>query len=260
MNAARIADQVNQVDRDLAEVDEQVEAGELDEATADRLRSAYRSERGALEKQLDDIEPEPIKPGEAVASAGRSKTRSLVGASIVGIGVVVIALAAMFSLQERTPAGESTDGVATEVLEGGGSGADLASVSLDEMEAVVAQNPDIPGMRIALADRYVEAGNYSKALEHYMVVLALEPENSEALARVGWLTFLSGEPTLAAPFVERALAIEPDFPQAYWFLANIRIEIGDASGALESLQRLLAYDLPAEIRAQAEALLEEATS
>ncbi|MEA3510400.1 MAG: tetratricopeptide repeat protein [Actinomycetota bacterium] len=259
MNAARIADQIAQVDRDLAEVDEQVEIGELDEATADRLRSAYRAERGALEKQLDDIEPVLVVSDETAGPAGRSKSRSLAGAAIVGVGVVVIAVVAVFSIQERTPAGEATDGVATEVLEGG-AGADLASVSLDEMEIVVAQNPDIPGMRIALADRYVDAGNYSKALEHYMVVLDLEPENPEALARVGWLTFLAGELTLAAPFVERALAIDPEFPQAYWFLANIRIGNGDAAGAIGPLERLLAFELPIEIRTQAEALLDEARS
>ncbi|MEA2010717.1 MAG: tetratricopeptide repeat protein [Actinomycetota bacterium] len=259
MNAARIADQIAQVDRDLAEVDEQVEVGELDEATADRLRSAYRAERGALEKQLDDIEPVLVVSDEADGPTGRSKSRSWAGAAIVGVGVVVIAVVAVFSLQERTPAGEATDGVATEVLEGAG-GADLASVSLQEMEAVVAQNPDIPGMRIALADRYVAEGNYSKGLEHYMVVLDLDPDDPEALARVGWLTFLSGEPSLAAPFVERALVIQPDFPQAYWFLANIRMEVGDAVGAIDPLQRLLAYELPIDVRAEAEALLAEARS
>ena len=259
MNAARIADQIAQVDRDLAEVDDQVDADELDEATADRLRSAYRSEREALEKQLDGIESMPVEPTDAGVPVGRSKTRSLVGAGVIGFGVVVIALVAVFSLQERTPAGEATDGVATEVLEGGG-GSGMASVGLEEMEAIVAQNPDVAGMRIALADLYVDEGNFSKGLEHYMVVLALEPENPEALARVGWLTFLSGEPSLAAPFVERALVIEPDFPQAYWFLANIRMEIGDALGAIDPLRRLLAYELPVEVRAQAEALLEEAQS
>lgn len=259
MNAARIADQIAQVDRDLVEVDEQVEAGELDEATAVRLRSAYRVERGELEKQLDGIETTSIVADDAAVPTGRSKTRSLVGAGVIGVGVVVIALVAVFSLQERTPAGEATDGVATEVLEGGG-GSDLASVSLDEMEVVVAQNPDIPGMRIALADRYVDAGNYSKALEHYMVVLNLEPDDADVLARVGWLTFLAGEPSLAGPFVERALVIQPDFPQAYWFLANIRMALDDSLGAIDPLERLLAYELPTEIRAEAEALLEEARS
>ena len=38
--------------------------------------------------------------------------------------------------------------------------------------------------------------------------------------------------------------IEPDFPQAYWYLANVRIQMDDPAGAIEPLERLLAYDLP----------------
>ena len=262
MNAARIADQIDQVDRDLAEVDEQVEAGELDEATAERLRSAYRKERAALEDQLSSIDttptdesPEPSDPKPQTLSRGRA----IAGTVIVGIAAVVVTVVAVFSLQERTPAGESTDGVATAVLEDGG-GRDLSSVGLDEMEGVVAQNPDVPGMRLALADRYVEAGDYSKALGHYMIVLEQEPESATALARVGWLTFLSGEGELAEPFIVRAIALEPDFPQAYWYLANVRIETGSPQGAIEPLERLLAYELPPEVRAQAEAMLSEVRS
>jgi tetratricopeptide (TPR) repeat protein len=259
MNPERIADQIEQVDRDLAEVDEQVELGEIDEATAARLRKAYRNERVTLEEQLEGIDGAPSLVGPGDAPGKRSKGRAITGTVIVGIAAIIVAVVAVFSLQERTPAGESTDGVATDVLENGG-GRDLATVSLEEMEAVVAQNPDIPAMRIALADRYVEAGDYSKALDHYMVVLDQEPEDATALARVGWLTFLSGETELAEPFIVRAIAVEPDFPQAYWYLANVRIQMDDAPGAIEPLERLLAYELPPEVRAEAEAMLAEARS
>jgi tetratricopeptide (TPR) repeat protein len=259
VNAARIADQIDQVDRDLAEVDEQVDAGELDEATAERLRSAYQSERAALEAQLDDVATPKEDTPASTGPAPRSRGRAVAGTVIVGIAALVVAVVAVFSLQERTPAGESTDGVATAALENGG-GRDLSSVGLEEMEAVVAQNPDIPGMRLALADRYVEAGDYSRALEHYMVVLDQEPENATALARVGWLTFLSDEAELAEPFIVRAIAIEPDFPQAYWYLANVRIQVGNVEGAIEPLERLLTYDLPDDVRAQAELMLEEVRS
>jgi thioredoxin-like negative regulator of GroEL len=259
VNTARIADQIEQVDRDLAEVEDQVELGELDEETAERLRSAYRIERSALEEQLLSIAAAPTPVVEADAPARRSKGRAIAGTVIVGIAAIAVTVIAVLSLQDRTPAAESTDGVATEVLEAGG-GRDLDSVSLDEMEAVVAQNPDIPAMRVALADRYVEAGDYSRALEHYMVVLDQEPENATALARVGWLTFLSGEIELAEPFIVRAIAIEPDFPQAYWYLANVRIQMDDPQGAIEPLERLLAYELPADVRSQAEAMLAEARS
>ena len=259
MNAARIADQIDQVDRDLAEVDEQVDAGELDGATAERLRSAYQSERAALEAQLADVATQEEDTPATTEPATRSHGRAIAGTVIVGTAALVVAVVAVFSLQERTPAGESTDGVATVALENGG-GRDLSSVGLEEMEAVVAQNPDISGMRLALADRYVEAGDYSRALEHYMVVLDQEPEDATALARVGWLTFLSDEAELAEPFIVRAIAIEPDFPQAYWYLANVRIQMGDVEGAIEPLERLLTYDLPDDVRAQAELMLQEVRS
>lgn len=259
MSTARIADEIEQVDRDLAEVDQQVELGELDQKTAERLRGAYRRERSALEEQLAGIEAEPRVATAADSPAGRSTGRAIAGTVIIGVAVIVVAVVAVFSLQERTPAGESTDGVATEVLESGG-GRDLGSIGVDEMEAVVAQNPDIPAMRVALADRYVEEGDYSKALEHYMVVLDQEPENATALARVGWLTFLSGEIELAEPFIVRAIRLEPDFPQAYWYLANVRIQMDDPAAAIEPLERLLAYDLPPDVRTQAEAMLVEARS
>ncbi len=264
MNTARIADQIAQVDRDLAEVDEQVEMGELDEATADRLRSAYRTERSALEERLstgaDEVESDDAAT-EPAAAATRSKSRAIIGTAVVGVAVVAVAVVAVFSLQDRTPAAEVTDGVATDVLEGGaGAARDLSTVTPEEMEAVVAENPDIPAMRMALADRYLQVGDYSKALEHYMIVLDQDPENSTALARVGWLTYLNGEAELAEPFLVKALEIEPDFPQAYWFLANVRIELGDTAGAVEPLQELLTYELPTEVRTEAEAMLEQAQS
>ncbi len=263
MKAARIADQIAQVDLDLAEIEEQVEMGELDDATAERLRSAYRSERGALEEKLDAMsQPEEKPPDDedrpiANAPEGRTSGRAIAGTAIVGIAALVVAVVAVFSLQEQTPAGEMTDGVATEVLEGQG-GVDLSSITAEEMETVVAQNPDIPGMRVALAQRYLENGNLDKGLEHYTIALEQQPDDPPTNAWVGWLTFLSGDMVSAEPYVVRALDLEPDYPQAYWFLANIRFERGDLIGAISPLERLLGYELPSDVRADVDAMLKEA--
>jgi cytochrome c-type biogenesis protein CcmH/NrfG len=268
VKAAQITDQIEQVDRDLAEIDEQLEMGDLDEATAERLRSAYQTERATLQEQLARIQTtdSSSEKGAKIVGPpeGRSRGRAIAGAAIVGIAAVVVVVIAIFSLQEQTPAGEMTDGVATDVLEGGTVGGqattDLSSVSAADMEAVVAENPEIVGMRMALAELYVEEGNPSKALEHYMIVLDLEPENADALVRIGWLTSISGDPALAEPFFVRALAIDPDYPQAYWFLASVRLEIGDKEGAIGPLEALLTYEIPTDIRTEAMALLEEARS
>jgi cytochrome c-type biogenesis protein CcmH/NrfG len=244
-------DQIEQVDRDLAEVAAQVEAGEIDEATAERLRAGYERERASLlaaEAEMNDRPPPKRSPGRAIA-----------GGALLTVGVVAIALFAIVSMRDDSPAEEVTDGIATDVLEGSG-GVDLSEVTIEEMEAVVAANPSIIGMRLALAQRYVDAGDHSSALQHYLTVLDQEPNQPEALAMVGWLSYLAGEAELAEPFVEKALAVEPDYPLALWFLANIEVAIGDDDAAAKALEQLLAYDLPSDIRDEAELLLKETGS
>jgi len=269
VNVARITDQIAQVDRDLAEIDEQVQLGELDDDTANRLRSAYRSERSSLEDQLASIEASgsTADDGDKVdadgppARQGRSRRRSIAGTAIVGSAVIAVAVVAVFSLQERTPAGEMSDGVATEVASDvmeGQTGVDLDSVTAEQMEVVVAQNPDIPGMRIALANRYLEEGNLEGALYHYEIALEQEPDEPSTVAWVGWLTFLLGDPEGAEPYVVRAIEIEPEYPQAYWFLANIRYESGDLEGTIVPVEKLLTYELPEEVREEAVTMLAEA--
>jgi len=242
------SDQLEQVDRDLAELEAQLELGELDAATAHRLRTAYEDERAAL-LSAASVEPE--------AEAGRSRGRALIGGLILGVGVVAIASFAVVSLQDDTPAGELSDGVATDVLE---DGVDLSSVSDEEMETVIADNPTIVGMRLALAGRYVDDGDHSSALGHYLIVLDQDPNQPEALAMVGWLSYLSGEIELAEPFVEKALAIQPNFPNGLWFLANIKAAVGDDAAAVDALERLLVFDLPAEAQTEAERFLAELQS
>ncbi|MEN8234670.1 MAG: tetratricopeptide repeat protein [Actinomycetota bacterium] len=266
MKTARIADQIAQVDLDLAEIDDQVEAGELDETTAERLRSAYRAERDALERELVEVPRDDAGAAEDKGSvvvggpASKKPSRAIVGTVIVAVAAVVVAVVAMSSLEEKTPAGEMTDGVATDVLEGQGN-VDMGSISLEEMEAVVAQNPDIVGMRIALAQRYLDEGILDKGLEHYTIALGQQPDDPILNAWVGWLTFLSGDPDTAEPHVVQALVLESDYPQAHWFLANIRFEQGDMDGVIEPLETLLGYeDLPPDIKADVEAMLEEARS
>ena len=77
---------------------------------------------------------------------------------------------------------------------------------------------------------------------------------------VGWLSFLAGEPELAEPFVVKALSIEPNYPSALWFLANIKRQLGDPESAAEAIGRLLAFDLPDDVRAEAERFLAELQS
>lgn len=249
----RLNELLRQAEQDLAELESQLAAGELDEATADRLRSVYREERQRIGAALEAAPaPTPEEPG-------RQRSRVIAGALVLAVGIAGIVTAVTFALDDRPPGGFATGGIATDVLTGGGP--DLESVTNEELEAVVAANPGIVPMRLALARRYVEEGEFSRALNHYFTVLEDGP-NPEALSYVGWMTYLSNEAALGAEYLERALEVAPDYPLALWFLANVRFEgLDDAPGAVAALDRLLSDNaLPADLRTAAEELRREAAS
>ena len=160
-------------------------------------------------------------------------------------------------VDDRAPGELATGGITSDVVSGG---VDLGSVTNEEMEAVVAENPTVVGMRAALARRYFQEGDFSNALGHYLVVLEQDPSHAEALATVGWMSFLSQEPELAESYVLRSLEVAPGYPDALWFLGNIRLfGTNDAAGAVAPLEDLLEVDgLAPELRAEATSLLEQA--
>jgi cytochrome c-type biogenesis protein CcmH/NrfF len=122
-------------------------------------------------------------------------------------------------------------------------GRDLSKVSDAELEAVVAANPDVAGMRLALAHRYFDRRDYRRALEHYKAVLDRQPD-PEALSHLGWITFAAiKRADLAAELLERSLERQPNDPEALWFLANVQLYgLKDAGAAVGTLTRL--GDLP----------------
>jgi tetratricopeptide (TPR) repeat protein len=247
--AQRIREQLQQVERDLAEITEQEAGGELDPATVERLRTRYEAERGDLLHKLSDNPPPVASPAPA--------ERLITGRRLAGATILAVAAAGLtIGVVNATGDSQGAEGVASDVVAGGG--VDLDNISNEQMEAVIAENPDIAPMRLALADRYFAEGEFGDALTHYMYVLdTLGVDDPGALANVGWMTYQSGVPDVAASFVERSLELEPDGGVGYWYLANIRFYgLDDAAGAVEPLQNLLRYDnLPEELRTAAEELL-----
>lgn len=233
-----ISEQLAAVEADLAELEIQEALGELGAADAARLRATYEAEAEALAH------------AEPVAEAPPDRRRLLIGAAILVLGAGALSVGVVALATDRAPG---------DLITGGTGAVSLEDVSNEEMELVIAENPDIVGMRLALAARYFEAAEFSDALRHYLYILDRQ-DNAEALANVGWMTFLSGDSETAIRFVERAIDVDAEHLQAYWFLANIRFfGFEDAAGAVSPLERLLAADgLPEDIRAEAQSLLAEA--
>jgi tetratricopeptide (TPR) repeat protein len=144
-------------------------------------------------------------------------------------------------------------------------GQDLSEVSNETMEAVVAANPEILGMRLALAERYFEVGDYRSAFPHYLAVAedpdATGGEAITALVRLSWMAFDgNGEVETATNLVDQALAIDPQSTVALYVRARVRwCGAGETEEAIEIFEGLLTDPgLDSDTEARIESDLESA--
>lgn len=200
-------------------------------------------------------------PSGVTPSQPRSKKRLVVGAVLlVGMFAVIVGVAGTF-LQEREG---TTAGVADLTEE------DLTDVSNETMEAVIAANldhPQINGMRLALAERYYEGGDYRSAFPHYLAVAesadATDTEAAAALTRLGWMAYEgNGEVETAIRLLDQALAIEPGSPVALYLKGRVQwCGAGDADTAVFLFEQVLEdSSLPDESRSEIEADLDRASA
>jgi tetratricopeptide (TPR) repeat protein len=253
--ADRNQEQIELVTEELQDLDHQVAAGDLDASTAGELRSKYIGELGQLMSERSDSVSLPSAGetrSEATQRAGRVSGRALAGTAIVAVAIAVIGVFAVNSLTRPSTAG--AEGVVGDVITGEAA-RDFSSISDEEMEAVVAENPGVVGMRLALARRYFEAGDFDRALDHYMVILEAE-KHPEALANVGWMTYISGRPDVALGYIEAALERQPGSITATWFLGNIQFTLGNYEEAARALTTIVEADgVPDDVRQSARSLL-----
>lgn len=236
--------------RDLAELDEQLSAGEVDAATGGRLRARYETDAAVATRalrRLDEV--------GADADNGALEPRRWVLATVASLAAIA-AIAAAVVLPRfvgARPAGGFVTG-----NEATSDGRDLSQVSNEEMEQVAAANPEVVDMRLRLAHRYLDEGENRKAFEHYMTVLDQQP-HPEAMSHLGWVVFEDGDVDLALQLLDASRDLAPDDAETLWFLANVHLYgRSDPDEALPLLERLLRRDDLGAQRAQVEDAIQEA--
>jgi tetratricopeptide (TPR) repeat protein len=238
---------------DLAELEAQVATGDLDEQAAARLRDRYETDAATAIRGLarldapnapaDGEPPQPDRRGRGLAAAGGF-------AVVVAVGA---AIALPRFLGDRPDGGFVTGNEAV-----AGQGRDRSEVTTEEMEQVVAANPDVVPMRLRLAHRYLDGGQMRQAFEHYMAVLEREP-HPEALSHLGWILFDDGDVDLAIELLEASRQRNPGDAETLWFLANVQLYgRQDPDAALPLLQQLAARDDLGTQREQVEQTLQDA--
>ena len=243
----RLEAQLGQARRDLVDLAEQVAARDIDPATAHRLGAKYRTELeavGAELASLSDVEPGPARTFTA---------RRVTGGLILIAAFVAVTLLAAGAIRPRE-GGFITGGAAGGVL-------NLDEVTNDQIEAVIAANPDNPeigGMRVALGNRYFEDGNFSDALGEYLAGLngQLAPtRRAQALGRIGWMTFLSGETPVAELYLQQALETDPRYEEGQFFYGMLLMDgLGRPCDAIPYLETVTSIDdIPDDVRAELDA-------
>lgn len=267
-----VADSPSESARDIAAlVEQQVQAGWSDEQVERYFVDRYGAwvlldpPRSGSTLLLWAV-PLVAVTGGAVAvvsrlERGRRRTMLVATAAVLGLGSTAVLVVA--GARERTPR-EPTALAAGDPsgAQGDGAARDLQAVTNSEMEVVIAQNPNVVGMRLALVERYLDEGDIENALRHTSVAInlpATDQEYERALRLHGWVSALSGAPASGAQYLRAALTLSPDDRDALWFLANVEFfDLGDPVAAHAALTALLELSdtrpMSTEQRAQVDAL------
>jgi tetratricopeptide (TPR) repeat protein len=250
--------------RDLAELEEQVENGELDEETAAPIRASYASELGMAEAALSKLGPAPkqqgqgqkarketIKPAsERDEPQGRSLNRMLIGTGAVLIAFAVVLVAVTQS---------ANDDPVTDTTPAGAVGADPCA----EMAAAVDQHPG-NALRLALAECYLDSGDAMQSITQFRTVLDSAPspeESTQASIGLGFLNLQIGEVDNASQYMRDALDTDPDNIDAkYWLGMMLVYDLDDPEAGALLLEDVLAVpDLPESVVTEIEEAISLAT-
>ena len=192
--------------------------------------------------------PQPAESSPAPPRAPRSRSRMLVGGLILtGAFAGIVATAGFFLQDDQTAASTGVPDLEER---------DLEDVSSETMEAVIAanlDNPQISGMRLALAERYYSSGDFGAAFPHYLAIAESESSTDSqlltAFIRLGWMAWESNRAADAAVgMFDQALAIDPAFSTALYLKGQVMwCGVGDMQQAESLFEQVIAdSDLPDE--------------
>ena len=256
---ARLTERRDIISRDIEELAEQVETGEIDESTAAELRTGYVQDLADVEARLAELPRERPTPKSTDSSPEMPKTiqqgwspKKVLTAGGVLVAAFTMILVLVISTANNPSTTQTTAGAAT-------------SETLQQLEAAVEANPDVVGMRIALADEYFAEDDLTSALDQYLTALDSNPTDAEAshvLGRVGWLAYVTGQPDAAVDYLNQSLEKDPTNLEATLFLGiDYLYGLDDAEKALPLLQQVMADpDIPTDLKTQIQTAIDDANA
>jgi len=232
--------------RSLDDLEAEHEAGNIDDATYERLHSDYTARAAAtLRADADELAaPAPVAPPIS------ARRRVLTVAGIIAFGVAA-AVVLTTALGGRMP-GQT----------GSGNTATVSQADRQEtLEQAIRETPDDPQAHLALARFLLAREQYPEAFAEFSSVTAIDPTIAEAQAYSGWLLYLAGRVDVAIPRLDAAIAADETYPDAHFFkgVALFRGK-SDATGAIPRFQRYITLVPDSPLSDQVRGLLAEAVA
>lgn len=248
----------------LRELEFEHDAGHVSDDDFAELKSRYEVEAATVLTELDRLggapkRPEPRPRPEPVA-ASRAAWRHPLALAAAAVMLVVFGVAlgagiVRYTEPDRMAGAPAPGSRPLATLEpaappsGGGSAANGGRALSPEM---------LRGMLQAARGALFE-GRYSEAIAAYQAVLKRDPNNVDAITHLGLIVAVGGHIDDALGTLDRALAIDPNYPAALLYRGQVLYEgKGDAEGAIHSWQKFLAVAPPGEDRTRVEKMIAEA--
>ena len=253
---ARLEEERDLLLESLRDLEREREAGEIDDADYLTLHEDYTARAAAVLRSIAAGEaasrrssalvrgggerpsrrgPPAAHPGSAGSGqvGGRppwSRKQTLVTAGLIVLGVVLASATVAGVAGSRSPGSPLTGTVG---LEGEG-----------RLEEALALERD---------------GRAADALKAYDAILRTEPDNVAALSYRGWLLKRAGLPDEAMASLDRAVAVDPSFPDAHFFRGMVLYQDrDDPAAAVPEFRLFMANRPPPEMVPMVQGVLDRA--
>ena len=248
--------------RALRELDFEHEAGHVADDDYDDLRARYEAEAAEILTELDSLGPAvPAPPAgrQAPAAVPRGwRHPAAVGAGAVALLVFGIALGAGVVRYTTPEPGPVTPAPGSRPLApplAGGAGSAPTAPGTSGR----ALSPEMLQGMLQAARASLFEGRYSEAIAAYQAVLKRDPKNVDAMTHLGLIVALGGHADQALETLDRALALDPNYPPALLYRGQILLESKrDPQAAIASWEKFLAATPPGEDRDRVAKMIQEA--
>jgi cytochrome c-type biogenesis protein CcmH/NrfG len=223
--------------RSLDDLDGERAAGNIDDATYERLHADYTARAAAVLRRLRDGDEvhEPVERAPKISARRRWLTYGA-----IGIFAITAALLLAQSVHQRTPGQEVT-------------GKDPNTTDIAALKKAADKNPNDYNAHLLYARAVLGTGDYGDAVKEYDDAARIDPKQPEPLAYGGWIRAIAAgqisDATTKTQLVndamarfKRAIQLNPRYPDSYVYRAlTYERVLNDPKKAIPDFESYLKY-------------------